>query len=103
MLCTVTDPKALRNRLVIATGMWRDTTDLPLPKLKEATPSEQINEFEIKLVDLLCEGATPETAREIADKTWDMVHDRPETDPVRLHVTKKHEELANMSHSPFGA
>ena len=31
----------------------------------------------MKLVDALCGQATPETAKGIAERTWDLVHDRP--------------------------
>ena len=44
-------------------------------------PADQLQSFEIKLVDRLWESATPENAREIADRTWDLVHDRPDSDP----------------------
>jgi hypothetical protein len=48
------DAKALQNRLVIATGMWRETTDEPLPRMPPGRPAEQIEGFELMLVDLLC-------------------------------------------------
>ena len=64
-----------------------------------ATPRQQVDEFEIKLVDALCEQATPETAKGIAEKTWDLVHDRPDDDAVKKHVTEWHERLAKMSTS----
>ena len=75
--------KTLQNRLVIATGMWREATAEPLPKLPSGDPAEQIQEFELRLVDLLCRDATPSTAREVADRTWDLVQDRPDGDPVK--------------------
>ncbi len=87
---------------MIATGMWRDATDEPLPKLPPADPVTQIEEFEIRLVDLLCDRATPDNAREVAERTWDMVHDRPEGERVKDHVTHRHQELAKMAHTPFG-
>jgi len=92
------DPTALRNRLVIATSMWRETTDEPLPKLPPGDPSSQIEEFELRLVDVMCRVATPDTAKEIADKTWDLVHDRPESDRVKQRVIDCHETLARLSH-----
>jgi hypothetical protein len=94
------DPKALRNRLVIATAIWRETTDDPLPKLPPGDPADQIEQFELRVVDLLCGEATPETAKRIADQTWDMVEDRPESDPVKQRVVKCHDELAKLSHGP---
>jgi hypothetical protein len=89
--------KTLQNRLVIATGMWRDATDEPLPRLAPGEPAEQIQEFELRLVDVLCRDATPATAREVADRTWDLVQDRPDTDPVKRKVVECHEALARLS------
>jgi hypothetical protein len=60
-------------------------------------PEDQIRSFELKLVDRLWESATPENAREIADRTWDLVHDRPDSDPVKQHVVQCHEALARMT------
>lgn len=92
-----TDPGALRNRLVIATSMWREATDEPLPKLPQADPAAQIQEFELRVVELLCEEATPQTAKRVADQTWDMVQDRTDDDPVKQRVVECHEKLANLS------
>ena len=88
---------ALQNRLVIATGMWRDATHEPLPKLAPGDPATQIEEFELRLVDLLCTEATAATAREVADRTWDLVQDRPDVDPVKRRVVECHEALARLS------
>jgi hypothetical protein len=49
------------------------------------------------VVELVFAEATPETAKQIADKTWDMVNDRPEDDAVKRRVVEGHEELARMS------
>jgi hypothetical protein len=97
------DPKALQNRLVIATGMWRETTDEPLPRMPPGRPAEQIEGFELRLVDLLCREATPENAREVADRTWDLVHDRPDEDPVKRRVVECHETLARLGAAPPSA
>ncbi len=91
------DSVTLRNRLLVATGMWKEVTGDPLPKLPPGRPEEQVEAFELLLVDALWERATPENAREIADRTWDLVHDRPERDAVRLRVVECHEALARMS------
>jgi hypothetical protein len=91
------DPAALRNRLLLATSMWKSATDDPLPKMAPGDPVEQIESFELQVVDLLCAGATPESARKVADQTWDVVHDRPESDPVRRRVVECHERLARLS------
>ncbi len=91
------DPAALRNRLVMATSLWRDSTDEPLPRMPPGDPLEQIEGFELKLVEMLFGQATPDTARRVADQTWDLVHDRPEADPVKQRVVQGHEELARLA------
>lgn len=91
------DPVILRNRLLVATGMWREVTGEPLPRLPPGKPSEQVQAFELLLVDRLWESATPDTARDIADRTWDLVHDRPDDDVVRQRVVECHEALARMT------
>jgi hypothetical protein len=93
------DAAALRNRLILASSMWRQATDEPLPKMPPGDPVEQIQTFELRLVDLLCAQATPETARSVADQTWDLVHDRPDDEPVKRRVSECHEELARLSAS----
>ena len=91
------DQITLRNRLLVATGMWREATGEPLPKLPPGEPAEQVQNFELLLVNRLWEGATPETAREVADRTWDLVHDRPDSDPVKRRVVECHEALAKLT------
>ena len=91
------DARRLENRLAIAAGMWRESVEEPLPKLSPGDPEQQVDEFEIKLVDALGERATPETAKGIAERTWDLVHDRPDDDPVKQRVVVCHEELARLS------
>jgi hypothetical protein len=92
------DPIVLRNRLLVATGMWKEATGQPLPRLDPGDPEDQIQSFELRLVDRLWESATPDTAREIADRTWDLVHDRPDDDPVKRRVVECHEALARLTH-----
>jgi hypothetical protein len=87
----------LRNRLVMATQMWREATTDPLPRMPPGDPRAQLQEFELKLVDMLCGQATPQTARDVADKTWDLVHDRADDDPVKRRVVECHEALARLS------
>ncbi len=87
----------LRNRLVMATQMWREATADPLPRMPAGDPAGQLQGFELKLVDMLWDQATPQTARDIADKTWDLVHDRPDEDPVKRRVIECHEALARLS------
>jgi hypothetical protein len=91
------DPITLRNRLLVATGMWREATGEPLPKMPPGDPADQVEAFELQLVDRLCSDATPETAREVADRTWDLVHDRDDDDPVKRRVVECHEALARMT------
>ncbi len=91
------DPAALRNRLVMATSMWREHTEEPLPKMPPGDPAEQIGGFELKLVEMMFGQATPATARKIADQTWDLVHDRPDDDPVKVRVVAGHEDLARLA------
>ena len=59
--------RSLQNRLLIATTLWRESTRDPLPRLAPGQPSEQIQELELRVVDLLCREATRETARDVAD------------------------------------
>ena len=91
------DPRRLENRLAIAAGMWRESLDEPLPKLQPGDPETQVQEFEIRLVDALCAQAEPESAKRIAEKTWDLVHDRPDDDPVKVRVTEWHGKLARLT------
>ena len=91
------DQIQLRNRLLVATGMWKEATGEALPRLAPGKPEDQIREFEIHLVNRLWENATPENAREVADRTWDLVHDRPDSDPVKKRVVEIHEALAKMT------
>jgi hypothetical protein len=91
------DQMELRNRLAMATALWRDATSDPLPRLEPGSPEGQLEQFELRIVDELCRSATPMTAREVADKTWDLVHDRPDGDPVKSRVIECHEALARLS------
>ena len=74
-----------------------EATGEPLPKMAPGKPDDQIQSFELKLVDRLFADATPETAREVADRTWDLVHDRPDTDRVKKRVVEIHDALAKMT------
>jgi hypothetical protein len=91
------DQMQMRNRLLVATGMWKDATGEPLPRMEPGEPLVQIEQFELTLVNRLWEKATPENAREVADRTWDLVHDRPDSDPVKQRVVECHEALARMT------
>jgi len=91
------DPITLRNRLLVATAMWKETTGEPLPRMAPGNPADQIESFELQLVQRLWDSATAENAREIADRTWDLVHDRPDRDPVKQLVVQCHEALARLT------
>jgi hypothetical protein len=80
------DQIQLRNRLLVATGMWKEATGEPLPRMDPGDPAAQIQQFELKLVNKLYEQSTPDSARDVADRTWDLVHDRPDSDPVKKRV-----------------
>lgn len=88
--------RSLQNRLLVATALWRETSEDPLPKLPPGDPASQIEDLELRVVELLSQAADPTNAREIADRTWDLVHDRPDTDPVKQRVVAVHEDLANL-------
>jgi hypothetical protein len=91
------DPITLRNRLLVATAMWKETISEPLPRLAPGDPADQIQSFELQLVDRLCQSATADSARDVADRTWDLVHDRGDDDPVKRRVVECHEALARMT------
>lgn len=87
----------LENRLAAAAGLWRDVVGGPLPKVPKGEPAEQIQALELAVVEAVCAQATAETARGAAAATWDLVHDRPDNDPVKRRVSEWHEKLARMS------
>jgi hypothetical protein len=91
------DPITLRNRLLVATAMWKETIAEPLPRMPPGDPGDQIQSFELQLVERLSQSATADSAREIADRTWDLVHDRADDDPVKRRVVEVHEELARIT------
>ncbi len=93
------DAIALSNRLLVAATMWRETTDEPLPRMPPGDPADQLCAFELALVEMLCRDATPRTAAEAADRTWGLVHDRPDDDPVKRRVVACHEALLRLRQS----
>lgn len=86
----------LRNRLAVATNVWRDHIREPLPKIPPGSPDEQIQYFEMTLVDRLAASATPSNANDVAERTWDIVHDRSDDDPVKVKVVALHSELVKL-------
>ena len=93
---------ALENRLVLATGLWRTEVGGPLPKVPAGDPAAQIEALELAVVDAVCEQADSETARKAAAQTWDLVHDRPDDDPVKQRVVEWHHRLAKLSTPQIG-
>jgi hypothetical protein len=90
------DEITLRNRLLVAATTWRETSGEPLPKMPAGDPEEQLQAFELTLVDMLSRTATSQNAAEVADRTWGLVHDRPDDDPVKQRVVACHEELMRL-------
>jgi hypothetical protein len=90
------DAISLRNRLLVATTTWREAVREPLPRMPPGDPEQQIEAFELTLVERLFALATPDTAPEIADRTWGLVHDRPDEDAVKQRVVTGHEDLARL-------
>lgn len=93
---------ALENRLTLAAGLWRQEIGGPLPKVPAGEPAEQIEALELAVVEAVCAAADADTARKAAAQTWDLVHDRPDDDPVKRRVVEWHQRLAKLSKPTFG-
>ena len=96
----MTDPIALRNRFAMVKGAWDEhLRGVPFPSsLGDGTAEEKIERLELALVDEMRARATPETAEQVADAMWSLVHSRRDDDPVKQRVTRHHEELARLGH-----
>ena len=95
----MTDPIVLRNRFAMVKGAWEENLrGVPFPSLGEGTAEQKIERMELALVDEMRRRATPETAEQVADAMWGIVHARPDDDPVKLRVTRHHEDLAKLTH-----
>jgi hypothetical protein len=95
----MTDPIALRNRFAMVKGAWDEhLRGTPFPALGEGTAEEKIERLELALVDEMRSRATPETAEQVADAMWSLVHARPDNDPVKRRVESHHEDLARLGH-----
>jgi hypothetical protein len=95
----MTDPIQLRNRFAMVKGAWEEhLRGVPFPSLGEGTAEQKIERLELALVDEMRSRATPETAEQVADAMWGIVHSRPDDDVVKLRVTRHHEELARLGH-----
>jgi hypothetical protein len=94
----MTDPIVLRNRFAMVKGAWDENLrGVPFPALGEGTAEQKIERLELALVDGMRDRATPETAEQVADAMWSLVHARADTDAVKQRVTSHHEDLARMS------
>ena len=95
----MSDPIALRNRFAMVKGAWDEhLRGTPFPALGDGTAEQKIERLELALVDEMRARATPETAEQVADARGGLVHARPEDDPVKLRVTRHHEDLARLGH-----
>ena len=93
------DAISLRNRFAMVKGAWDEhLRGVPLPSLGEGTAEEKIERLELALVDEMRSRATPETAEQVADAMWSLVHNRGDGDPVKQRVTRHHEDLARLGH-----
>ena len=95
----MTDAISLRNRFAMVKGAWDEhLRGVPFPALGEGTAEQKIERLELALVDEMLNRATPESAEQTADAMWGIVHARADDDPVKLRVTRHHEELAKLGH-----
>jgi hypothetical protein len=95
----MSDAIALRNRFAMVKGAWDEhLRGVPIPALGEGTAEQKIERLELALVDEMRRRATPESAEQVADAMWSLVHDRPDSDPVKQRVTAHHEDLARLGH-----
>ena len=96
----MTDPIVLRNRFAMVKGAWDDyLRGVPFPSsLGDGTAEEKIERLELALVDEMRSRATPESAEQVADAMWGIVHARPDGDAVKQRVTRHHEALARLGH-----
>jgi len=98
----MSDAISLRNRFAIVKGAWDENLrGVPFPALGEGTAEEKIERLELALVDEMRGRATPNTAEQVADAMWGVVHNREDSDPVKQRVTRHHEELARLGHRPM--
>src|SRR3954447_19106514 len=96
----MTDPIVLRNRFAMVKGAWEDhLRGVPFPQLGDGTAEQKIERLELALVEEMRARATPETAEQVADAMWTLVHARDDADPVKVRVTELHEELAPLGRS----
>jgi hypothetical protein len=95
----MSDAITLRNRFAMVKGAWEEhLRGVPFPALGEGTAEQKIERLELALVDEMRRRASPETAEQVADAMWSLVHARPEGDAVKVRVASHHEDLARLGH-----
>jgi hypothetical protein len=95
----MSDAIALRNRFAMVKGAWDEhLRGVPFPALGEGTAEQKIERLELALVDEMRRRATPESAEQVADAMWSLVHDRGDDDAVKQRVASHHEDLARLGH-----
>jgi hypothetical protein len=93
----MTDAIALRNRFAMVKGAWDEhLRGVAFPQLGDGTAEQKIERLELALVDGMRERATPETAEQVADAMWSLVHARDDADAVKRRVSRHHEDLARL-------
>lgn len=95
----MTDPIALRNRFAMVKGAWDEhLPGVAFPALGQGTAEEKIERLELALVDEMRTRASAESAEQVADAMWGLVHARPDSDRVKQRVATHHEDLARLGH-----
>ena len=90
---------SLRNRFAMVKGAWDEhLRGVAFPALGEGTAEQKIERLELALVEGMRSRATPESAEQVADAMWGLVHNRDDGDPVKQRVTQHHEDLARLGH-----
>jgi hypothetical protein len=93
------DAISLRNRFAMVKGAWDENLrGVAFPALGEGTAEQKIERLELALVDFMRSRATPESAEQVADAMWGLVHSRADGDPVKQRVVQHHEDLARLGH-----
>ena len=71
----------------MATAMWREATDDPLPKMPPGRAGRSDRGTSSFSWSRCCSPRRrPRPRRKVADLTWDLVHDRDDGDPVKRRV-----------------
>src|SRR3954462_15843565 len=82
----------LRNRFAMVKGAWDEhLRGVPFPTLGDGTAEQKIERLHLAPVNEMRHRATPESAEQVADAMWSLVHARDDGDPVKQRVTGHHE------------